>query len=367
METKPHPTYTVVKDPKDAEAEGWGFYDNSGKIEKVYFKFPSVGDDELRIKTTYAGLCHSDIHTVTEDWGPIKDRPILPGHEILGIVTHVGKNVTDWKVGDKAGFGCFRDFCGNCKNCKKGDDHFCQDQTLDRFTYGNKHWGGYGSSVQQPAKLFFRVPEGIPDEVVPPLFCAGITSYSPIKAYVKPGDKVGCIGVGGVGHMAVQMLKAWGVHVTAFTSSKDKTEELKKMGATDVIVTTEEGALEKAAGQYDVLLNFLPELSSEQFHKFFNCLATMGTWVQIGAPPAEGEGKGIPFNLTSFVMTERKLVGSLVGPKQRIIEMLDFSVKHKTYPICEVFSYEDFPKAWNRLKNERPRFRCVVRFDQNLK
>ena len=147
MQTNSHPTYTVVKDPKDAEAEGWGFYDNTGKMEKVYFKFPPVGDDELRIKTTYSGLCHSDLHSVTEDWGPIKYKPILPGHEILGIVTHVGKNVKDWKVGEKAGFGCFRDFCGKCKYCGDGLDNLCKDPTVDKLTFGGAYWGGYGDHV----------------------------------------------------------------------------------------------------------------------------------------------------------------------------------------------------------------------------
>jgi len=217
----------------------------------------------------------------------VKNRPIVPGHEIVGIITKVGKNVKDWKVGDKAAFGTQRDICGKCKNCKNGNDNFCLDKSLDRFTYSDYHWGGYADQVQQPAKMFFKVPENIPDEAVPPLLCAGVTSYSPIKKWVKEGHKVGVIGVGGVGHMGLQYLKHWGAKATAFTTSKDKTDLLKKLGADDVVVSTEEGAVEKLAGEFDVVLNFLPLAKTDEFMKYFSMLGPLGTWVQIGVPPAK--------------------------------------------------------------------------------
>ena len=156
-------------------------------MEKIHFKFPPLGDNELRIKTTYTGICHSDVHKVMDHWYKVQNRPIIPGHEILGIVTHVGKDVKDWQVGEKAGFGCFRDFCGACKSCKSGNDHLCTDKNVDKVTFGGKYWGGYADQVQQPARMFFKIPEGIPDKLVPSLFCAGITAYSTMKAFIKPG------------------------------------------------------------------------------------------------------------------------------------------------------------------------------------
>ena len=128
MEHK-HPTYTIVNDPKEADAVGWGFYTNDpSKPEKIYFKFPPLKDDEIRIQVTYAGLCHSELHTVQEDWGPVKNRPIIPGHETVGIITHIGKDVKDFKIGDRVGFGTCRDFCAQCRQCSKGNNHLCTGQ-----------------------------------------------------------------------------------------------------------------------------------------------------------------------------------------------------------------------------------------------
>jgi uncharacterized zinc-type alcohol dehydrogenase-like protein len=163
--------------------------------------------------------------------------------------------------------------------------------------------------------------------------------------------------------MAVQYLKPWGAKCVCFTSSKDKIDELKKMGADEVVVTTEEGAVEKMAGKIDVLLNYIPTADDAMFEKYVPTLASMGTWVQIAVPPV---GQTVKFNLGIPVLTGQKFCGSLVGPKHLIIEMLEFSAKHKCHPICEQFDFEDFQKAYNRLAFERPRFRCVVKFNHNL-
>jgi len=357
MESK-HPTYTIVTDAKEADAAGWGFYEQDiTKIQKIYFKFPTLKSTELRINITYAGLCHSDAHFAGGDWGPTKNFPLIPGHEIVGEVTHVGSDITDFKIGDKVGFGCFRDFCGDCKWCKKGDDNLCKN-TDQPLTYGDIYWGGYATALQQPAKMFFKLPENLPEEVIPPLFCAGITSYNPVNLYCKPDDEVAVIGIGGVGHMGLQYAKAAGCKVTAFTTSKGKEELYKKLGADRVVVTTEEGAFEKEAGKYNVLLNNLPHCDAEMFKNYSSLLDAKGTWVQLGAPKFT---ETIPFSLLALVFHQRTFVGSGVGPKHSIQAMLDYSAKHNIVPLCEQFEFEDFPKAFDHLINGKPIFRCVVK------
>lgn len=261
-----NPIYTVVQDPKDADACGWGFYDyDLDKIEKIYFKFPALGDDELRINITYAGLCHTECHIVHGDWWKRKNAPIIPGHEIIGDVTHVGKNVKDFQIGDKVGFGVFRDYCGNCRRCKRGDDHRCE--TVDHIlTYGEKYWGGYATHLQQPAKLFFHIPKELkelPEEHLAPLMCAGITTFNPVAKHCKPGQNVAVLGIGGLGHMCIKYAKAWGCNVTAFTQSKDKIDLIKKLGADKVVVTTDLDAFKKEAKQHDVVLNNIPVMDQK--------------------------------------------------------------------------------------------------------
>jgi D-arabinose 1-dehydrogenase-like Zn-dependent alcohol dehydrogenase len=357
MDSK-HPTYTIVSDPKEADACGWGFFEQDpNKMEKLYFKFPPLKDNELRINITYAGLCHSDLHQMSADWGQIKNFPIIPGHETVGEVTHVGSEVTDFNVGDKVGIGCFRDFCGSCKMCKRGDDNFCRsvDQVL---TYGDLYWGGYATALQHPAKMFFKLPENLPEESIAPLFCAGITSFNPVDLYCKPGDEVAIIGIGGVGHMGLQYAKAKGCKVTAFTTSKGKDELYKKLGADRIVVTTEEGALQKEAGKYDVLFNNLPTCTQEMFNNFSSLLDNKGTWVQLGAPEVS---ETVTFSLPALVFGSKRFVGSGVGAKHTIQAMLDYSSKHNIVPLCEQFDFESFPKAWDHIRHGKPVFRCVVK------
>ena len=272
MESK-HPTYTIVNDPKEADAVGWGFYEQDvKKIQKIYFKFPPLKSDEIRINITYTGLCHSQVHYVAGDWNRwVKNVPIIPGHEMVGEVTHVGSDVKDFKIGDKVGFGCFRDYCGSCKKCLRGDDNLCRssDQNL---TYGDLYWGGFATAMQQPAKMFFKLPENLPEEAAAPLFCPGITAFTPVDKYCKPGYEVAVAGIGGVGHMAVQYAKAYGCRVTVFTTSKGKEDLFKKLGADRVVITTEEGVFQKEAGKYDVLINNLPYANAEMFNNYSSLL-----------------------------------------------------------------------------------------------
>jgi D-arabinose 1-dehydrogenase-like Zn-dependent alcohol dehydrogenase len=345
-----HETYKFVSEDQ-ADAFAWVFVDTEN-MKKVPFKFPELKNTELRAKVTYTGLCHSDVHTVRDEWGKVA-HPIAPGHEIVGVVTHVGSDVQDFKIGDKVGFGAQRDCCDECEYCKLTFDQHCVGEVDQMFTYGGKYWGGYASSVQHPAKFFFKIPDNLPEEKIPPLFCAGVTTYAPIARHAKPGDEVAILGIGGLGHLAVKYAKAWGCRVTAFTSSKDKEQFIKDLGADRVVVLNKE-SLKEEKGKYHLIINTLPD--GDRFSDLVALARPLGTFCQLGLPAVDKSP-----TLNCFVLMSRiSIVGSLIGSRKEVKEMLEFSGKHNIVPLCEQFDFEDFPQAYDRLVNGKPIFRCVV-------
>jgi len=346
-----HPTYKFVDD-KEADAFAWVFVEKE-TMKKVAFKFPELKANELRAQITYTGLCHSDAHTVRGEWGPTP-YPIAPGHEIVGVVTHVGSEVENFKVGDKVGFGCQRECCENCEFCKLTFDQFCVGESDQKFTYGPKYWGGYATAIQHPAKFYFKLPDNLPEERIPPLFCAGVTTYAPVARYAKPGQEVAVLGIGGLGHMAVQYAKAWGCNVTAFTSSKGKEQFIKDLGADRVVVTSPE-TLKEEASKYHLVLNTLP--AGDQLTSWVSLTRNLGTFCQLGAPAV---GVPIHFNPSVLIFGQINFVGSLIGSRKEVEETLAFSSKHNIVPLCEQFDFEHFPEAYDKLLNGRPIFRCVV-------
>ena len=346
-----HPTYKFV-DEKEADAFAWVFVDTEN-MKKVAFKFPELKANEIRAKVTYSGLCYSDAHTVRNEWGPVK-YPIAPGHEIVGEVTHVGPEVKDFKVGEKIGFGCQRERCEKCEFCQIDADQFCRGGGEQNFTYGDLYWGGYATAIQHPDKFFFKIPTNLPEEQIPPLFCAGVTTYAPIARYAKPGHNVAVLGIGGLGHLAVKYAHALGCNVTGFTSSKDKEQFIKDLGADRVVVSSEE-TLKQEAGKYHLIINTLP--SNDQLTALIGLARPFGVFCQVGLPAFASPA---PFNPAPLIFGQVSYVGSLIGSRKEIKEMLEFSSKHNIVPLCEKFDFEDFPKAYDRLLNGRPVFRCVV-------
>jgi D-arabinose 1-dehydrogenase-like Zn-dependent alcohol dehydrogenase len=353
-----HPLYQHITEEKDADAVAWAFV-NKDEMFKFPFKFSEIGEDEVRANVTYTGLCHSDVLTSRSKWGPA-NYPIAPGHEIIGVVSKVGANVTDFRPGDKVAFGVQRDSCDACKFCNKELENLCQDID-EKFTYGF-YWGGYATQIQQPSKFFFKYPDGLDEKRAAPLLCAGITVYYPIKQYVKEGDKTAVIGIGGLGHLAVQFLAKLGYHVTAFSSSLDKKEFLHSLGANEVVNYTDPKDMKRHANQYDFVINTLPV--EDGFDNFLNIAAPRCNFVQVGLPEAS---KKINFSCFSIVAKEVKIIGSVIGPRKAISEMLDLCVKKNIYPMVEEFDFENFPKAFDRLENGRPKFRCVVNVEEYSK
>ena len=348
-----HPLYKHVKEEKDADAVAWAWV-NKDKCVKFPFKFPPLGPKELRANVLYAGLCHSDVLTVREGWGPAP-FPLAPGHEIVAEVSQVGSEVKNYKKGDLVGFGTFRDACEKCRFCKEGREELC-GECKDPYTYGT-YWGGYATAVQQPADFFFHLPKDFDLAKGAPLFCAGITTFYPMKKYLKEGMKTAVCGIGGLGHVALQFLNKLGYDVTAFTSDPKKVDMIKGLGATRVIISSDPKEMEKVKDSFDFIINTIP--TDKVFQKFFNCLQRGGTFVQVGQPDLNENILGVP--CFGLILKEANIVGSLGGPRPVIKEMLNICTDKKIYPIVEEFDFEDLPKAFDKLENGKPHFRCVVK------
>ena len=347
-----HPTYKIVSD-EEADAFGWVFTGVKENMTKIGFKFPEIKPNELRANITYTGLCHSDLHIVTEEWGPAP-FPLVPGHEICGVVTALGSDVKGFEIGEPVAFGVLRETCGECEPCKADQENLCNGKVEQKYTYDKTYWGGYATALQQPAAFFYKIPKNLPVEKVPPLLCAGITLYNPIKDYCKPGQEVAVIGVGGLGHLGVQYAKAWGCRVTGVTSSEDKKDFIKKLGADDVFVSTDEN-LEKYKGKFHVVLNTIS--GSQKLTGLVWLTRPLGTFVQLGLPPSD---QPPVFDPAPLVHCKINYVGSETGSRKVVKEMLEFSSKNNIVSMCEQFEFNDFGKAFDVLKNGKPKFRCVV-------
>jgi len=347
-----HKLYKHVEDQKKADALAWSFV-NKDKMILFPYQFPVLEDDEVRLKITYSGLCWSDVSNCRGHWGP-KTYPLAPGHEVVGVVTQLGNKVTKFKLGDKVCLGPQRRSCTKCKVCLSGHENYCRCLDPDQKLTYNLWWGGYSTHMQQPESFLFHLPEGIPENVAPPLLCAGVTVWSPIVKYITKGMTTAVLGIGGLGHLAVQYLAKLGYDVTAITSSLDKVEYIKSLGATRVINFNSKEDLKTWENKFDVILNCTSV--SGDLDKLVDLASPLGRIIQVGVPDITDKlkvgnglvGKGI------------KLTGSIIGSPKEIQEMLDFSDKNKIYPLCEEFDFSEFPKAFDHLEHGKPKFRCVV-------
>ena len=352
-----HMFYPRVEDPKEADALAWVFK-SKDEFVPYYFKLPELNEDEVRAKVLYTGLCHSDLMTGREKWGPA-NFPVCTGHEVVARVEKVGSAVTDFKAGDVVAFGPYRKACFDCKHCNKGATNLCtKTEDHEKWLYG-VYFGGYATHIQQPASHTFHVPEGMDIANLPPVLCAGTTVYAPMKRHIKEvGAKVGVIGIGGLGHLAVQYGKAMGHHVTAFTTSADKVDYIKKLGAAEVVVVDKDlKELQKYEGEIDYLINTLPISSKDLLEAYASTITNGGMLIQVGLPNSE-ESFNISFS--TLVLKQIIIAGSIVCSVEETKDTLEFTLKHGIRVEAENFSFEDFPKALHRLEYEKPIFRCVV-------
>lgn len=338
--------------------------DATGKMTLGNFKRRAVGANDVHIKISYSGICHSDIHTGRGEWGP-KKYPLVVGHEIIGKVVAVGASVTKFKVGDAAGVGCFTDSCRKCGDCKSGEEQYCQEGM--HGTYGvdlpeNLHpggftHGGYSSDIVVDENYTIKIPENMNCAAATPLLCAGITCYSPFLHYgLKSGMSLGVVGLGGLGHIAVKIAKAMGVTVTVFSRSTAKKEEAMKLGATNYVVSKNDDEMKAVANTLDFIYD------SVAFHHglapYMNTLRRDGTYVMVGGVPKPLDDV-VPFAL---IMKRIKMGGSLIGGIKETQEMIDFCSKHNITCDIELIKAdpETVDKAWDRATAGDVKFRFVI-------
>ena len=305
--------------------------------------------NEVEVRISHCGVCHSDIHLIDNDWGFSK-YPFIPGHEIVGTVSAIGSTVRDRKIGERVGIGWQADSCGICEWCRQGDEHLCA--SAQPTCVGRN--GGYADAVRVNSRFAIPVPEALESENVAPLLCAGITVYSPMRNYgVRPSSRVGVVGIGGLGHIGLQFAKAFGAEVTALSTSKDKEEEALKMGADHFVNTRDMEALKKVAGSFDFLLSTVS--ADQDWQAFVNTLRPKGVMCVVGVPPS-------PMAIQAFPLIggQRAISGSNTGSPRDLHEMLDVAARHGVKAITERFPMAKANEAIAKVKKSKVRYRAVL-------
>ncbi|MDU1889986.1 MAG: NAD(P)-dependent alcohol dehydrogenase [Dysgonomonas sp.] len=339
--------------------KGYAAFDAESSLRLYEFKRRAVSDNDILIKIVYSGICHSDIHTVKGDWGQI-NYPCVPGHEIVGRVIEVGKNVTKFKIGDIAGVGCLVASCGECEYCISGEEQFCIGKGGPVYTYnsydGNEiTQGGYSTNIVVKESFAIRVPDKAPLEKVAPLLCAGVTTFSPLKYnQVKKGDKIGVAGFGGLGHMAVQYAIAMGAEVTVFDITEEKRQVAMEMGASKYVNTTNENELKGLNNTLNLVLSTIPY--SFEVETYLHMLKVDGTMVLLGVPAI----KDIPSLNSAALRWRKKIYSSLIGGIRETQEMMDYSVENNIYPKVQIIPIEKVNDAYQNVLDGKVQFRYVI-------
>lgn len=327
------------------------------KFEQTTIERRGLRPHDVLIDIKFSGICHSDIHSAFDEWGG-GIFPMVPGHEISGVVEAVGAEVTKFAVGDRVGVGCFVDSCGECEYCLSGEEQFCTKgvvQTYNSLDYdGNPTYGGYSQKIVVTDRFVVRIPDSLEMDVASPLLCAGITTYSPLKHWnVGPGKKVAIVGVGGLGHLAIQFAHALGAEVTVLSRSMNKKEEALELGADHYYATSNQATFIELAGRFDVILNTVS--ANLDVDAYLSMLRIDGTLVNVGAPAEPDK-----YSVFSLIMGRRSLAGSLVGGIPETQEMLDFAAQHGIAPKIEVIRADQVDEAYERVLRSDVRYRFVI-------
>ncbi len=322
------------------------------------FERRDVREDDVAIEIKYCGICHSDIHQAREEWGGAL-FPMVPGHEIAGVVTKVGAKVTKFKAGDKAGVGCFVDSCRKCPECKAGMQQYCQNGPV--FTYNSKEYdgtptmGGYSDKIVAHQDYVLRMPDNLPLEGCAPLLCAGITLYSPLKHWkAGPGKRVAIVGLGGLGHMGVKIAHAMGAEVTVLSQSLKKQADGKRLGADHFYATSDPATFKSLGRHFDLIVNTVS--ADLDWNQYLGLLRTDGAMVVVGAPDKPTP----PVSAFSLLSGRRSLAGSMIGGIPETQEMLDFCGTHNIPADVEVIPIQKVNEAYNRVVKSDVRYRFVI-------
>ncbi|MFN7021652.1 MAG: NAD(P)-dependent alcohol dehydrogenase [Phycisphaerales bacterium] len=315
---------------------------------------------DVEIEILYCGVCHSDLHFARNEWG-MTVYPIVPGHEILGRVSRVGQKVTKFKVGDTAAVGCLVDSCRECSSCRQGLEQFCVGDGGATFTYGwpdkisgGMTYGGYSEKIVCDEAFTLKVPTTLDQASAAPLLCAGITTYSPLKKWgAGKGKKVGIVGLGGLGHMGVKFARALGAQTVLFTTSERKVADGKRLGADEVVISKDTGAMARHAGSFDLILDTVS--ADHDLNAYLALLKLDASLVVVGAPPNPQ-----PVNVFSLLMPRRNLAGSLIGGIAETQEMLDFCGEHGIACDIELIRIQQINEAYERMLKSDVKYRFVI-------
>jgi len=320
-----------------------------GKLEAFEYDPGELAGGDVEIEVEHCGICHSDLSMINNDWGLTK-YPLVPGHEVVGTIAEVGAEVTHLKKGQRVGLGWQAGYCCNCGSCLSGDHNLCPDATS---TIVGRH-GGFADKVRANALSVIALPEGLDPAKAGPLFCGGITVFNPLVQYdVSPLSKVAVIGIGGLGHMALSFLNAWGCEVTAFTSSDSKREEALKLGAHHTLNSRDAKELKTAAGSFDLVLSTVNVALDWQ--AYINTLKPKGRLHFLGAAL-----EPIELGAFSLIMAQRQISGSPVGSPATIAKMLEFAAIHKIEPMTEHYKFDQVNEALAHLESGKARYRVVL-------
>jgi uncharacterized zinc-type alcohol dehydrogenase-like protein len=327
------------------------------KFERSSVERRDLGAQDVLIDIAYAGICHSDIHQVREEWGS-SIFPMVPGHEIAGTVSAVGSGVSRYAVGDRVGVGCFVDSCRECEHCLSGEDQYCLKGNVATYNgrdySGAETYGGYATQIVVDENYVLRLPDGVSLEAAAPLLCAGVTTWSPLRHWgAGPGKRVAVVGLGGLGHMAVQFAAALGAEVTVLSQSLSKRDDGLALGATEYRATSDRATFTELAGTFDLIVNTVS--ADIKVNAFLSLLRLNGTMVFVGAP--ENPQKFHPFALLGG---RRSLAGSAIGSIRETQEMLDFCGEHGIGARVEVISADDVDAAYDRVVDSQVRYRYVI-------
>ncbi|XP_008236557.1 PREDICTED: 8-hydroxygeraniol dehydrogenase-like isoform X1 [Prunus mume] len=351
----------MAKSPEEehpVKAFGWAARDTSGHLSPFNFSRRATGDEDVRLKVLYCGICHSDLHSIKNEWG-FSVYPMVPGHEIVGEVTEVGSKVKKVKVGDKVGVGCMVGACHACDNCNNDLENYCPKMVLTYgsvYTDGTLTYGGYSDSMVANEHYIVRFPENMPLDAGAPLLCAGITVYSPLKYFglAEPGKHVGIVGLGGLGHVGVKFAKALGAKVTVISTSPSKKDEaLNQLGAHSFLVSSDQDQMQAAMGTLDGIIDTVSAV--HPIVPLIGLLKSHGKLILLGAPE-----KPLELAVFPLIVGRKVLAGSGIGGMKETQEMIDFAAKHNITADIEVISMEYVNTAMERLAKNDVRYRFVI-------
>lgn len=341
--------------------KGYAAQSPTSPLAPYNFERRDLRDNDVEIDILYCGVCHSDLHTARADWGEAFSLyPVVPGHEIIGRVKSVGSQVSKFRVGDLVGVGCMVDSCQECEPCHHGLEQFCEQGMTATYSAhdridGSITQGGYSTGIVVREEFVLRVPENLDTKAVAPLLCAGITTYSPLRHWgVKAGSKVGVVGLGGLGHMAIKLAKAMGAEVSLFTRSKGKEADAYRLGADTVIYSTDENSMAQAANQFDLIIDTVPY--KHDLKPYLPTLALDGTLVLVGFV---GEFQST-LSTIPLLFGRRSVAASLIGGIQETQEMLDFCAEHNVLPDVEMIDMQNINEAYERMLKSDVKYRFVI-------